>query len=85
MLIPGGGANLSSSGYAAAGSILYKLAVEANEQGDYFPVWGTCLGFELLTYMAAGGKNYLTPCNSYDRALPLQFLPGRAVTVERRL
>ena len=22
--------------------------MEANKNGDYFPVWGTCLGYELL-------------------------------------
>ena len=27
---------------------MINLAIEANNNGDYFPVWGTCLGFESL-------------------------------------
>ncbi len=76
LLIPGGGANLVTSGYGKAGSILYDLAIEANNNGDFFPVWGTCLGFELLLYLSAGKKNYLTTCNSYNRALSLNFSSG---------
>jgi len=28
----------------SAGYLLDK-AIAANDKGDYFPVWGTCLGF----------------------------------------
>ena len=80
LLIPGGGASLETSGYAKAGALLYELAMESNEKGDYFPVWGTCLGFELLTYLSAGKRNILTSCSSYDRALNLNFLPGSYAT-----
>lgn len=76
LLIPGGGSSLETSGYAKTGSFLYDLAIKANHNGDYFPVWGTCLGFELLLYLSAGKKNYLTACNSYDRALSVTFLEG---------
>jgi len=31
-----------------AGAYLIDLAIEANDAGDYFPVWGTCLGYELM-------------------------------------
>lgn len=30
------------------GMYLYQLAVEANNNGDYFPLWGTCLGYEMM-------------------------------------
>ena len=73
--MPGGSVSLQNSGYAKAGGLLYKLAIDANNRGDFFPVWGTCLGFELLLCLAAG-KNYLTTCSSYDRALPLTFRSG---------
>ena len=76
-MFPGGGSSLDTSGYAKIGSLLYDLAIKANENGDYFPVWGTCLGFELLLYLSAGKENYLTACNSYDRALNVTFLEGK--------
>ena len=76
ILFPGGGSSLEDSSYANAGSILYDLAIKINDNGDYFPLWGTCLGFELLLYLSAGKQNYLTACNSYDRALTVTFLEG---------
>lgn len=31
-----------------------------NINGTYFPVWGTCLGFELISIYLANGKNILS-------------------------
>ncbi len=76
LLIPGGGASLLTSGYSKAGSILYELAIEANNNGDFFLVWGTCWGFELLLYLSATKRNYLSSCESYNRASQLKFLSG---------
>ena len=30
---------------------LFQKALNANKMGDYFPIWGTCLGFQLLHYL----------------------------------
>lgn len=72
ILFPGGGASIFSSGYAKAAGIFYKLALEANSKGDYFPVWGTCLGFEQLTLLTSG-KSLLSHTNTSGVALPLNF------------
>ncbi|KAL4459299.1 hypothetical protein ABPG74_017912 [Tetrahymena malaccensis] len=58
LVIPGGGANLmyrnNESGdkeftkFAEVGEFLISVAKQLNNEGKYFPVWGTCLGFELL-------------------------------------
>ncbi|TWW70704.1 Gamma-glutamyl hydrolase, partial [Takifugu flavidus] len=72
ILFPGGGSNLVTSLYARSAKIFYDLAIEANDRGDYFPVWGTCLGFEELTYLTLG-KLVLTRNNMRDVALPLNF------------
>ncbi|OMJ89509.1 hypothetical protein SteCoe_8305 [Stentor coeruleus] len=37
-----------SPDYAAKGCYLYELVKKANDQGQFFPLWGTCAGFELL-------------------------------------
>eukprot|EP01047_Picozoa_sp_COSAG01_P060824 COSAG01_NODE_7509_length_3176_cov_32.916477_3_plen_249_part_00 len=34
---------------------LYRLALEANNKGDHFPVWGTCAGMQTLMAYAASG------------------------------
>lgn len=70
ILFPGGGADIVLSGYGKAGKIIFDLSVKANDKGDYFPLWGTCLGFELLSYLAIN-KNMLKRCSVYDVALPL--------------
>uniref|UniRef100_A0A8C2EMC6 folate gamma-glutamyl hydrolase n=1 Tax=Cyprinus carpio TaxID=7962 RepID=A0A8C2EMC6_CYPCA len=72
VLFPGGGVSLESSGYSKAAGIFYRLALEANSNGDYFPVWGTCLGFELLTLLTSG-KLLLSHTNTSGIALPLNF------------
>ncbi|XP_069702027.1 gamma-glutamyl hydrolase-like [Periplaneta americana] len=74
ILLPGGATYFNATdGYAEAGGELYHLAVEKNKQGDYFPIWGTCLGFELLTYLAANKVEHRTRCLSYNEASPLWF------------
>ncbi|XP_028288628.1 gamma-glutamyl hydrolase [Parambassis ranga] len=72
ILYPGGGVSIISSGYERAAKIFYELAIEANKRGDYFPVWGTCLGFEQLMYLTSG-KTTLTHTNTSGVALPLNL------------
>ncbi|XP_031551380.1 gamma-glutamyl hydrolase-like [Actinia tenebrosa] len=71
-LFPGGGVSLTKSGYAENGNILYQLAIQASDKGVVFPIWGSCLGFELLTVISSSNKvvfshldaeNYPTPLN----------------------
>lgn len=82
VLFPGGAASFSASGgYADAAWKLYQRAVSKNNAGDYFPVWGTCLGFELLTYVATRQHNILTACDSENVALPLKFKLGRSALI----
>ncbi|KAI4887782.1 hypothetical protein NFI96_028305 [Prochilodus magdalenae] len=72
IFLPGGGTSILSSGYAKAAGIFYRLALQANLQGDYFPVWGTCLGFELLTLLTSE-EFLLSHTNTSGVSLPLDF------------
>ncbi|XP_074478295.1 gamma-glutamyl hydrolase-like isoform X2 [Sebastes fasciatus] len=72
ILYPGGRASIKSSAYQRAAQIFYDLAIEANKRGDYFPVWGTCLGFEQLIYLTSG-NTLLTFTNTSGVPLPLNF------------
>ncbi|KAK4327679.1 hypothetical protein Pmani_001874 [Petrolisthes manimaculis] len=81
IVFPGGAVSISnSSGYGAAGRKLYDHAVAANERGVYLPIWGTCLGFELLTYLAADDTNWLARCEASNRADPLTLQVGYEVS-----
>lgn len=50
-----------------------------NNNGDYFPIWGTCLGFELLTYLAADCIDFRCDCSGKNVALPLIFKSGELI------
>jgi len=51
LLFTGGSSTITDNARA-----LFKQAVEFNKNGDYFPVWGTCLGFEWIIQMAGNLK-----------------------------
>ncbi|CAG9088040.1 unnamed protein product [Plutella xylostella] len=75
VLLPGGATYFNQSlGYADAGQHIFEIAQELNQRGDYFPVFGTCLGFELLVVLASGrGKvENRARCYSYTN-MPLEF------------
>ncbi|KAJ3603550.1 hypothetical protein NHX12_028295 [Muraenolepis orangiensis] len=48
----------------------------ANDDGDYFPIWGTCLGMQLLTALTAG-EDLLTKTPVENIALPLNMTEGK--------
>jgi gamma-glutamyl hydrolase len=57
ILFTGGSANfwinnsnppVLSPDYAAKGCYLYNLVKQSNDQGKFYPLWATCLGFELI-------------------------------------
>jgi gamma-glutamyl hydrolase len=74
ILFPGGALWFNqTNGYSDAGRHIYDIAIEMNENGSYFPLWGTCLGFELLTYLSANGTEHRADCKSSSQALPLVF------------
>ncbi|XP_057680838.1 gamma-glutamyl hydrolase [Corythoichthys intestinalis] len=72
VLFPGGGASIFSSGYQRSAKIFYEMALEANLKGDYFPIWGTCLGMEQLLLLT-NGISLLTRTNTSGVSLPLNF------------
>ncbi|KXJ14950.1 gamma-glutamyl hydrolase A [Exaiptasia diaphana] len=76
VLFPGGDVDLWTSGYAKTARVIFDLAVKANDAGDVFPLWGTCLGFQMLHVLAANGKDILTSCKGENVSLPLNFTEG---------
>ncbi|XP_072335853.1 gamma-glutamyl hydrolase-like [Scyliorhinus torazame] len=72
ILLPGGAVDLEHSEFSRVAGIFYRLALKVCEQGDYFPIWGTCMGQQLLTALTAG-EDLLTPTDSCNVALTLEF------------
>ncbi|XP_029366375.1 gamma-glutamyl hydrolase [Echeneis naucrates] len=72
LLFIGGAVDLEKSDYARVARIFYKLAVAANNAGDFFPIWGTCMGMQLLTVLVAG-ENLLANTTAENIAMPLNL------------
>uniref|UniRef100_K3WYU7 folate gamma-glutamyl hydrolase n=1 Tax=Globisporangium ultimum (strain ATCC 200006 / CBS 805.95 / DAOM BR144) TaxID=431595 RepID=K3WYU7_GLOUD len=81
LLFPGGAATVNDRA-----EYLYKLAIDLNDNGTYFPVWGTCLGFEWLVQLTTGdlgsldsgldANNITLPLNFTDAALSSRLFGG---------
>ncbi|XP_029007627.1 zgc:171566 [Betta splendens] len=75
LLLPGGDVDIQTSEFTRAARIFYNLALKANDAGDYFPVWGTCQGFQQLSVLTCN-KNLLTLTDTRAVALPLTLTPA---------
>lgn len=65
--------------------MLYDLAVEANDNGKYYPLFGICLGMELMAQVAIGGQEIRAHCSASKLTLPLNFTKGATKTIEIQL
>ncbi|XVF88000.1 hypothetical protein PTKIN_Ptkin19aG0014000 [Pterospermum kingtungense] len=71
---------LFTGGWAKAGWYyemarkIFKKVLEKNDEGDHFPLYAICLGFELLTMIVSEDRNILEPFSVADQASSLQFV-----------
>lgn len=81
LIFPGGDALLwdnedthtKMSEMTLAGQYLIRLAIEANDNGDYFPIWGTCLGYELMIMAITNDKDILDRFVSKNHVLKVKY------------
>ena len=80
LLFPGGNQGiLPDDVYTEEGKLLWDMAKAANESGDYYPIWGTCLGFEELSVLETGNGNVISlDVEATNVALPLDLTPAAA-------
>ncbi|XP_030745262.1 gamma-glutamyl hydrolase A-like isoform X2 [Sitophilus oryzae] len=78
LLFPGGGTYFNETGgYGEAATHLYNIALEYNDNGIYYPIWGSCLGLQALMYAALNGtKDIRVDCSLKNIAVPLEFSDG---------
>ena len=72
VVFPGGISSLSTSKYAKNGRIIFDYAIQAKKSGKIFPVFGICLGFQLLTVLVSG-RNLLQRTYSSRVSLKVDF------------
>ena len=55
VLFTGGGMDFDiKTKWTKNADYILKYAIEQNKKGNPYPIWGTCLGFELLAYLTSG-------------------------------
>eukprot|EP00966_Prymnesium_polylepis_P024946 575101-Prymnesium_polylepis.2 len=59
--------------YYDTASALYSMVVAAHERGERVPLWGTCLGLQTISCIAAGAKDVLGDFPLEGYAYPLDF------------
>lgn len=83
IIFPGGGADIRKhpgNRFREAAELLYNLAINASDKGDPFPIHGTCLGFQLLSLIAAKDDDVICG-RCYDTEgipLPLELTDAAA-------
>ncbi|XP_004489007.1 gamma-glutamyl hydrolase 2-like [Cicer arietinum] len=53
---------------------IFKKALEKNDAGDHFPLYGVCLGFELITMIISEDNNILEEFSGKNQASSLQIV-----------
>lgn len=75
-LLPGGGVDFGTQHqYWQTLTTIYSLALKANAKGDYFPMWGTCMGFQELCLLQSQNMSLLSGFDSENYTVPLSFTP----------
>ena len=73
LYLPSGGAFASTQmEYYKCCKKMLQLAMKKNDKGNYFPVWGCCMGFQQMLIIADGNDNVdnlLTKFDSYKNLL----------------
>lgn len=61
--------------YYQSAKYLYTRVLQANAGGDVFPLWGSCLGMQLIALLASEGDEQIVQCgyDSENLALKLNF------------
>ncbi|KAF0687673.1 Aste57867_20657 [Aphanomyces stellatus] len=68
VLFPGGDGDPNE-----AAEFIYEYAIELNDNGTYFPIWGTCLGFEWLVQLTAKNVSILDNVDAANISSTLTF------------
>jgi len=70
VLFPGGGGY-----YDDIGKLVLEEAIAINDNGKFFPIWGTCLGYALMSVWTAEQpeKDILEYYGSTYHSLPIKF------------
>ena len=81
LFIPGGDAEIFSYGlfgktlnrFGKVGEFLVNWVLDTNNYGSYYPLFGTCMGHEIITVMISQDLHILSKVNSSNHCSNLEF------------
>jgi len=74
VLYPGGSTDWFTSKYYKNAKLAYETSINSTLSGeDYFPIWGTCLGYETLNVITSGTNDVLSHFDAEDITIPLNY------------
>ena len=74
----------SESGSYSSYDVRHSIAQEFDETKKVFPIWGTCLGFEVLFMLTKGATDCLEQCKGYNFATEVTFTPGKTCSLDSK-
>jgi len=77
VLFPGGGSNFTGL-YWQTVTTIWNYILKSTDSGNYYPLYGICMGFQEVSVLASGNLSLLTQFNSENITLPLTFTPAAA-------
>ena len=73
----GGKRDIYDSNYGRVSKIMYNEVIRYNDQGTFYPMWGTCLGFQALCLIAAEKEKsqvpFLNEVKAKKKMMPVSF------------
>lgn len=69
VLFPGG-----NDGYLKTGEHIFKWAMDQNDKGNYYPIWGTCVGYENMAVYVSSSGAPLTSHYCDGESLTMDFI-----------
>lgn len=72
VLFPGGAIKWFVADYYQHAKQFWDLALKSNDDGTYFPIWGTCLGFQAM-HVIRMNKKVTSKTKAKNMANPLRF------------
>jgi len=76
VLLPGGGVEMTGKYYAQL-QVIFNYAKQLNDNGIYFPIWGSCLGSRELLCLAANDTSIIySGFDSLDLPLAMELTPA---------
>ena len=81
VLLPGGDSDISrGTSLRAAGERVVRESMVAAENGTVFPVWGTCMGFQLAALAVSGDDDIFAKFNGPDMTSALELTKAAAAS-----